>query len=136
MADFQGPSDYHDSEIIEFSIDRIQNKIKLLFQTEKEEKKVITISGVTCFRATDIIMQNVVSRIIIFSNNNFSEIDLRQKIIWVTSLGDTESYLSEEKFNTIMSSIKGGECFLLYIEPSWGGEIIIIGNQIEEIDYS
>jgi hypothetical protein len=120
--------EFHDAELVAIEIDRHAKSLMLRFASGSSATKTIGLSGVSHFRAVDLITQNVVSRIIVSSLDKLSSEDSRRWIGWVTSLSDNASFATDQQILDIEQRISQGELTLLVIEPSWGAEIVIIAK--------
>lgn len=120
--------EFHDAELVAIEIDRHAKSMMLRFALDGAATKTIRLSGVSYFRAVDLITQNVVSRIIAPSLDNLWSEDIRRWIGWVTSLSDNASFATAQQILDIERRISQGEITLLVVEPSWGAEIVIIAK--------
>jgi hypothetical protein len=120
--------EFHDAELVAIEIDRHARSMMLRFASGSSATKTIGLSGVSHFRAVDLITQNVVSRIIVSSLDRLSLEDIRRWIGWVTSLSDGESFSTPEGSAEIERRISNEEYILLVFVPSWGAEIVIIAK--------
>jgi hypothetical protein len=88
----------------------------------------VEANAVSHFRVTDLISQNVVSRIITSKSSKLSPEGIRGYIGWVTSLSDGASFADDHQIDEIAQRISQGELILLAIDPSWGAEVVIIAQ--------
>lgn len=120
----------HDAELLNVSIMRDVSSLQLEFLLVTGGKSKVLVEGVTHFRATDIVMQNVVSRLLISSLDALSSDDVRHWLRWVTRLSSGSSFASDEQLDLLCAKILSQELVLLFLEPSWGVELVIVGNSI------
>jgi len=92
----------------------------------------IILRGCSLFKSSDLVLQNVVSRIITYTGHDVIERDVADKLEWVSSLSDASSFLNAERMGAIVSSIKNGCETLIYVEPSWGAQIVALCKEIVE----
>jgi hypothetical protein len=121
-------NEFHDAELIAIELDRQAKLMALRFILPNRHIKIIRLEGVSHLRANDIVSQNVVSRVLVSSNNKFSADEISHWTKWVTTLTDTSSFATEDQLAMIQEQISQSQYFLLVLEPSWGAEIVVIAK--------
>lgn len=122
-------ADFHDAELAAIEIDRQSKSIKMRFASGDTEGELIADS-VSHFKASDVVTQNVVSRILASSSGELSAQDVEDRIRWVTTLSDGSAFANDQEISEIARRISAREAVLLAIEPSWGAEIVIIAKSV------
>lgn len=117
---------YHDAALNTIESGLVAGELTLHFTSSMGEKKVITLHGCEIFRITDFVAQNIVSRIVIYRGGAVNVLDVREKLIWASSLSDSSSFLEPERLNVILSNIKNEGASLLFLEPSCGAELVAL----------
>lgn len=120
----------HDAELVNISIMRAVRSLRLEFLLVTGGKIQVLVDGVTHFRAADVIMQNVVSRLLISSRDALSDNDIADRLRWVTRLSDTSSFASDPQLDLLRAKLLSNELVLIFLEPSWGAELVIVGKSI------
>lgn len=122
---------FHDAELTGLHVSRIQKTVSLTFRLVGGQTKTITLINVAQFRATDFILQNVVSRLRISSQ---SRIPRDQAIFWIkfsSSLADTDTFMSDSQINQLVEKIDAGGMILFVLEPSFGAELVAVCESID-----
>lgn len=86
--------------------------------------------GILAFRAVDMAMQNVVSRVCIST----AETDvawLTHRLSWATERIDATSYLSNSAMEEYVRRLQTDDLKLIWIEPSVGVELVAVCESIE-----
>ena len=118
----------HDAEILGVEIDRHKKSITVRLDLREAKQITIKMEGVSHFRAVDLIMQNVISRVLASEIDTMTSEYARRRISWVTSLSDGASFADDEGISAIEHRISAGEMVLLVFEPSWGAEMVVIAK--------
>jgi hypothetical protein len=121
----------HDAELIEVSIDRINERVHLNFRLESGELRCAEIEGVKAFRSEDLTLQNIVSRVLRASRGEIAREDLDRWLTWVTSLSDASSRLSNQCRSEWTDACEAGTLELVVFEPSAGAQIVIVCQRLE-----
>ena len=116
----------HDAEIIAIAVDRLSGIARLSLRQEDGVLHSIDFYGVKAFRSEDITLQNVVSRVLRSSSGQFSEEVLERWLLWVTSLSDAKSWLSDDQKREWCAACEAGRLELVVLEPSAGAQIAIL----------
>ena len=114
----------HDAELTAIAIDRANSIARLDFKLENGAFHTVELKGLRAFRSEDLTMQNVVSRVLQSSKNEFSTDDLAHWITWVTSLSDATSWLSGLRKQEWINDCVNGSLELVVFEPSVGAQIV------------
>lgn len=123
-------SRFHDAELIGLSIARSAKQLRLDFLTGGGEKVSLSVTGVRMFRAVDIGTQNVVSRIVCVGHGSGMQVDTLSTLKWAAELVDAPSHLSDEVAQRYFEKISGGSLCMVRIEPSVGGDIVVLGEGV------
>lgn len=125
----------HDAALIGIDSEGCPLELTLKFRTEKNTKIELRLMGCDMFRVVDFSRQNIVSRAMLF-NSEFQDVQgLKELISWTTSLSDASTYLSVEKIDEIVESIRLGKLKLIYLEPSCGAEFSAVCNGLKVLQY-
>ena len=121
---------YHDAELDSVTSGDSAGEVSLRFKLADGGRSSLLFSGCEMFRVQDYVSQNVVSRVIIYSGNDFKDSDIVRTLKWASSLSDSPTYLSDETTRDILAGIKSGKQSLFYLEPSYGAEVAILFRQM------
>jgi hypothetical protein len=117
----------HDGELVGVSIDRNRALARLDFRMENGVLRIAEFRGLKAFRSEDLIMQNVVSRVLQFS---LGEIDVVEHwFIWATSFSDGSSWLDKQKKYEWLNKCTEGILDIVVIEPSCGATFVGLCEQ-------
>lgn len=127
-------SGYHDCVLFSISSDPVSKDVRLFFFAENARQKIILLRGCKLFRSEDFILQNVVSRVVVYSGEEADRSEVVEKLKWASRLSDSSSSLSEDRLNIIFASIKSCNDALVCVEPSWGAQVVALCKSFVEID--
>ena len=131
MKNVERLSTFHDAELRQVSHKAEFGLLELGFEKADGQFVVITLCRVTAFRVTDMAMQNVVSRLLVHGVNvNLAEIELADRIGWVSRTCDGEQLSEPATLNRLIERVNSGELLLFILEPSWGAELIVIAEKL------
>jgi hypothetical protein len=120
----------HDAELISVEIDRSHSYAKLIFKMENGETKSVELQGVKAFRSEDLILQNVVSRLLCSSWGDIADDHLDRWLIWATSMSDSSSWLSDQHKDEWRTACIAKTLKLLVFEPSMGAQIVAVCDDL------
>lgn len=120
----------HDAEVIAIAVDRLSETAHLSLRQEDGILRYVDFYGLIAFRCKDVTLQNVVSRVLRSSSGHFSKAALEYWLLWVTSLADTESWLSEEHKPEWCLACQVGRWQLVVVEPSAGAQIAVLCERL------
>ena len=125
----------HDS-LIEGICYQGKGQLTLYLRLNSEIRFRLIFNGVVECRVVDFGMQNIISRILAFQDENHNYEGILEVLNWVSSNIDSVSYLTKDKSDQIFNKIKCGDLGLIYLEPSIGAECAILFKNciIESID--
>lgn len=116
----------HDAELIRISIDRGNWSVRLEFRFEDGVQRSVHLERVVAIRGEDLILQNVVSRVLRSTRGDLSKDAIDRLLTWVTSLSDAHSWLTEEHKRKLFAECTNGTLELVVFEPSVGTEIVAV----------
>lgn len=116
----------HDAELIRISIDRGNWSVRLEFRFEDGVQRSVHLERVVAIRGEDLILQNVVSRVLRSTRGDLSKDEIDRLLSWVTSLSDAHSWLTEEHKSELLAEYANGTLELVVFEPSVGTEIVAV----------
>lgn len=120
----------HDAEIVAVSVDRLSGRARLEFRQEDGSLRSVELYGLRAFRSEDLTLQNVVSRVLRSSRGQLSGESLEHWLRWVTSLSDTDSWLSDERKREWRDACAQGRLELVVLEPSAGAQIAALCERL------
>jgi hypothetical protein len=120
----------HDAEVIAIAVDRLSGIARLNLRQEDGVLRAVDFYGLKAFRSEDVTLQNVVSRVLQSSTGQFSEDVLERWLVWVTSLSDAKSWLSEERKREWHAACGTGRLELVVFEPSVGAQIAVLCERL------
>jgi hypothetical protein len=120
----------HDAELVSVEVAQKENSVSLSFLSPDRSRLSVKFHGVSHFRTQDLILQNVVSRVLISDSFSFPRERLVHWIKWVTRLSDTNSFADDVQIEQLLSRLLRREALLFVLEPSWGAELAIICTAI------
>jgi hypothetical protein len=129
-AGFTKLTGYHDAELIGVTIDRHRQTAELRFTWTDQSGVTLALRGVRDFRVTDLISQNVVSRLMLHDATAFSATHIRAAIGWARNFFETQPGF--DHVDGVIEKIRDGALALLILEPSWGAELVASFNRIDE----
>lgn len=113
-----------DAEVIAVAVDRLSGLARLSLRQEDGVLRAVEFYGLKAFRSEAMTLQNVVSRVLRSSSGQFSKEVLERWLLWVTSLPDAESWLSEARRREWCAACEAGSLELVVVEPSAGAQIV------------
>lgn len=116
----------HDAELVAVAIDRDNWVIRLDFRHESGIQRSVQLEGIVAFRSEDLILQNVVSRLLRSSRGDLSRESLDRWLTWVTSLSDAHSWLSGQHKSELLADCESGALELVVFEPSAGAQVVAV----------
>lgn len=116
----------HDAELVAVAIARDSWKVRLDFRLESGIQRSVQLDGVVAFRSEDLILQNVVSRVLRSSLGDLSRESLDHWLTWVTSLSDAHSWLSGQHKSELFADCESGALELVVFEPSAGAQVVAL----------
>ncbi|MHA6844629.1 hypothetical protein [Ralstonia syzygii] len=125
MKDLHNES-LHDAELTQLSIDRDNWSVCLGFRLENGVRRTVQLDGVVAIRGEDLILQNVVSRVLRSTRGDLSKDTIDRLLTWVTSLSDAHSWLTDEHKGELLAECENGTLELVVFEPSAGTEIVAV----------
>lgn len=117
----------HDAELIAVAIDHENSKARIDFHLAESRHIVFELQNLKAIRAEDLILQNVVNRVL--QSKDFSSEDIAYWIMWATSLSDAHSWLDDSRKREWLDAIKSERLKLLVFEPSAGAQIAAVCEQ-------
>lgn len=123
-------SGYHDTSLRSVGSGEASDTLLLAFELNDGRKESINLYGCEFFRMTDFVVQNIVSRLLVFRGHNIDVGSVIEKLKWASSLSDTTTSLSHERLDVLVERIRNGEVGLFVLEPSWGAELVAVFNHI------
>ena len=123
-AEMMEKINFHDGKITSISVNDKDFSIKIV--TANDKLVTIDFLNTIALRVSDFSIQNIISRVMFSSNNDFSEQGLISCLSWVTSYSDSKSWLKQEKLLDVMKSLQSGTSELIVFEPSAGAEIACV----------
>ena len=123
-------SSFHDAELTRLMISRESKQMSLDYLTEGKALLQLRATGLHAFRAVDVGMQNVVSQILSTNLHEVSETEIIDTLEWISATLDSPPYLSGDVIASYVNKIKKREIFLVIIEPSVGGEICLLAEEV------
>jgi len=118
--------EFHDAELVAAVVDRYAGTVTLRFSLAHSLVTEIEMAGVSHFKISDFIMQNVVSNLLISSFKKLPHEEVERKVRWVTNLGDGEAFATDSEVLEITQRIIMRELVLFALDPSWGREVVAI----------
>jgi len=126
--------DFHDASILAIRMSKGGDSVALEIETRDRGRAVIQATGLKGFRATDVGMQNVLSRGIFSRSTLMSSRAIGEMLDWLTSGGDGVSYLNNAARQRYSAEILSGELELAVLEPSVGAEIVLLCTELTARD--
>ncbi|MDO8289140.1 MAG: hypothetical protein Q7T44_07965 [Parvibaculum sp.] len=119
---------FHDAELVGLDANRNERSLSLRFRRVDNSVSTLHIEGVSAFRITDFVNQNVVSRLLESSSYVFSKDEISRQVEWLCSLSDSVTWATGEKIDLIQKEISEGSLLLLVLEPSCGAEFAALAR--------
>lgn len=120
----------HDAEIVSVSMDRGTSVYRFGLSRVAGRCCAVELFGVRAFRAKDFVLQNVVSRMLRSSVEQFSSEAIEYWVTWVTGFSDTDSWLKPDSKHRWLASLNEGKVELVVFEPSLGAQIAAICERL------
>jgi hypothetical protein len=121
---------FHDAELTGISSGDSPRSIVLLFSLMNEQKRSLALRDCKIFRASDFVIQNVVSRLLLFHGPEIDTDSVAERLRWASSLSDASSSLSHERQSELIEKIRTGDLSLLVLEPSCGAELVALFGEM------
>jgi hypothetical protein len=116
----------HDAEIIAVSVNRFDSIGRVDLRLENGTFHTVELHGLKAFRCEDLVLQNVVNRVLQSVEMQISSADCEHWIKWVTSVSDASSWLDEKRKKTWLIDLAVGKINLIVFEPSAGATLTMI----------
>jgi len=129
---YQALTGYHDSILRSIDTNEAESSLSLLFQLTDGSTRKILLKGCEIFRIVDFTKQNITSRLIKYNGAGVDTVDISEKLTWATSLSDASSFLSQQALTSITNRILDGNASVLYLEPSYGAEMVALFSELLE----
>lgn len=121
----------HDAELICIEVDRWNERARLTLKPEGGQTRVVMeLIGLQAFRAEDVTMQNVVSRLLRSSHGQIASDNLDHWLSWATSFSDTSSWLTDESRRKWLAACAVGDLDLVLLVPSAGAQVAAICERV------
>ena len=131
MENIERLSTFHDAELRHVSHKAAVELLELGFEKADGQFVLISLCGVVAFRATDMKMQSVVSRLLVHGINiTLTEADLVEHVGWISRTCDGEQLSDSKAVNTLVQKVIAGKRQLFILEPSWGAEMVVLAEKI------
>lgn len=131
MENIERLSTFHDAELRHVSHKAAVELLELGFEKADGQFVLVALCGVIAFRATDMRMQNVVSRLLVHGANiTFTATDLAEHVGWISRTYDGEQLSEPAAVNSLVQKVIAGERLLFVLEPSWGAEMVVLAEKI------
>lgn len=118
----------HDAELIGLDVNRNEKSVSLRFRYVDASVHLLQIEGVSAFRVTDFVGQNVTSRLLVSLRHVFSEDEVVYWVKWISSFTDTSSWATDKQIELIRGEIAEGALLLIVLEPSCGAEFAALAR--------
>jgi hypothetical protein len=122
---------FHDSSLVLIDASDLPKELVLQFKTETGGSIKVILSGCEIFRINDFMLQNIVSRFLVYNGKTIDQNDVICKLNWAASFSDAPNSLDEKTLNKLINSIKSDKLSMVYLEPSWGGELVAVCETIQ-----
>ena len=129
---FLALEEFHDARLQAIDSDSGDRTLKLTIAPEGGINRILVLHGCQLFRVTDFIAQNVISRMIVVQGPDIDREDAANRIRWASSLTDASSSMDHDAVQKLVEAVSRSLLCILYLEPSWGAELVAIGARIEE----
>lgn len=129
-------SSFHDAELVSIDMQKLNNSLQLAFNLTDGRICHFYFSNVLAFKANDVILQNIVSRLLISTHYNFSISEANKWLTQGSSFLDGGKFFSDAQIAEYTNKVKKGEATLFVVDPSWGAEISVLTNGNSDIFYS
>lgn len=121
----------HDAELTEFAINQEKQSIQLKFRRENGECITVKLQEVHVFRGEDLILQNTISRVLIYSHGDIPENRLTPCMEWVSGLSDCASWINEKTQQSWREMLHKGLLDFVIFESSSGAKMMAVCQHIE-----
>lgn len=113
------------------AVDRLNRQVILNFRLESGALVSAQMEGVIAFRSEDLVLQNVVNRILQSSEKVLSRDELSEWLTWVTSMSDAKSWLTDLRKDELIEGCEVGSLDLVVLEPSAGAQMAALCRKFE-----
>ena len=121
---------FHDAELLSIALEKTERKVRLGWLCADGSARTLEFVGVELFLATDLIQQNVLSRLKFTKTSALPIEQIAATVKWMGSLEDGSMVLTESATKTYCDRIHAGELLLTVMEPSWGAEVAIASREV------
>jgi hypothetical protein len=122
---------FHDSSLVLIDASDLPKELVLQFKTETGVSIKVILSGCEIFRINDFTLQNIVSRFLVYNGKTIDKNDVICKLNWAANFSDAPNSLDEKTLSKLINSIKSDKLSMVYLEPSWGGELVAVCETIQ-----
>lgn len=122
---------FHDHEVLAVAYDPAQETLCLRIRSPSGDIVELKLQGCSQFRVNDFIRQNVISRLTLRTGPDLEQASLRRSLSWVTSLTDSQSFLTVVAEQRIAQELFQQKLILLECIPSYGAEIVALCRSFE-----
>jgi hypothetical protein len=120
----------HDAELASLAIDRSNETVNVTFVKVDGTKVAFAFNQVIGIRTSDILFQNVVSRLSLSSVTHLPDSDIERVTRWLCSIEDGRPLMEPATVVRFIEEIADGRLFLFHADPSWGAELAILCRSI------
>lgn len=129
-------SDFHDAEVMGIDFSAAPTSLYISFRLQDGSRTNLRLVNVLFFRVVDAGMQNTVLCLRAHSGDHCKPDLIREMLMWVTSTSDSNSYLSAQKCEEIVESVRSSTLTVVEIVPSVGLEAIVVCDSCAEAVYA
>jgi hypothetical protein len=118
----------HDVTLTGVEIDTPRYAAAFRFRTERGEHVSITFEDIKCIRIVDVLIQNVVSRVLATPSERLSEEEIERLVRWACSDEDRHVLATASFIENVCAAIHQGELRFLWLDPSVGAQAVVVSR--------
>ena len=118
----------HDVTLTGIEIDTPKHSAAFRFRTERSELVGIRFEDIKCIRVVDVLIQNVVSRVIVTPSASLPEDEIERLVRWACSDEDRHLLATTSFIENVCAAIHRGDLRFLWLDPSVGAQAVVVSR--------
>lgn len=125
--------EFHDASLQLIDLSKLPHKLAISFSMPDGQRRELQMFDVKVLRVTDVLRQNIISRVMVYSGAACNEVELSRKMAWASSASDFQVDDSSNSFQNSILKIRNNDAVLIAFEPSAGLEAAVVCGSFASI---